>query len=152
MSSRFSGWDKGLPVELHPSSATTIMAAVELSNDGIDALFPPEIWIHVFSFLPTRDLHALLLVDRAFYRFAVPLLYESVYWKTEPRGLLRVLSSSRFLIQDTNNLIGRVRKCTVLKGDDRRCRQTSMPWDSVSPHVSQFFSFSLFSTAVTNHL
>jgi hypothetical protein len=104
-------------------------------NDGIDVLFPPEIWIHVFSFLPTRDLYSLLLVDRAFYRFAVPLLYESVYWKTEPRGLLRVLPSSHFLVQDTNNLIGRVRKCTVLKGDDRRCRQTSMPWDSVSPHV-----------------
>ena len=135
MSSRFPGWNKGLTVDPHPSSAATTMATLRLSNDGVDVLFPPEIWIHVFSFLPTRDLHALLLVDRAFYRFAVPLLYESIYWKTEPRGLLRVLSSSRFLIQNTNNLIGRVRKCTVLKGDDRRCRQTSMPWDSVSPHV-----------------
>src|SRR5258708_29105682 len=100
------------------------MAAPEHANDGIGVLFPPEIWIHVFSFLPTRDLYALLLVDPAFYRFAVPLLYESVYWKTEPRGLLRVLPSSRFLVQDTNNLVGRVRKCTVLKGDDKKCRQT----------------------------
>jgi F-box-like len=111
------------------------MAALEHPDDSIEVLFPPEIWIHVFSFLPTRDLYSLLLVDQAFYRFAVPLLYESVYWKTEPRGLLRVLPSSLFLVQDTNNLIGRVRKCTVLKGDDRRCRQTNMPWDSVSPHV-----------------
>src|SRR5258708_23007536 len=105
------------------------MAALEHPNNSIGDSFPPEIWIHVFSFLTTRDLYSLLLVDQAFYRFAVPLLHESVYWKTEPRGLLRVLPSSRFLVQDTNNLIGRVRKCTVLKGDDRRCRQTSTPWD-----------------------
>lgn len=117
------------------------MTALEHSNDGISVLFPPEIWIHVFSFLPTRDLYSLLLVDRAFYRFAVPLLYESVYWKTEPRGLLRVLPSSLFLVQDTNNLVGRVRKCTVLKGDDKRCRQTSMPWDSVSSHVRRVSPF-----------
>lgn len=127
------------------------MAALEPSNDGIDVLFPPEIWIHVFSFLPTRDLYVLLLVDRAFYRFAVPLLHESVYWKTEPRGLLRVLSSSRFLIQDTNNLIGRVRKCTIVKGDDRRCRQTSMPWDFVPPHV-RYVSLFQRSPQRTNHL
>jgi len=117
------------------------MAALEYTNDGIDALFPPEIWIHVFSFLPTRDLYSLLLVDPAFYRFSVPLLYESVYWKTEPRGLLRVLPSSHFLVQDTNNLIGRVRKCTILKGDDRRCRQTSMPWDSITPNVRRVSPF-----------
>ena len=123
------------------TNAAKTMAALEHTNDSIGVLFPPEIWIHVFSFLPTRDLYSLLLVDRPFYRFAVPLLYESVYWKTEPRGLLRVLSSSRFLVQDTNNLVGRVRKCTVLKGDDRRCRQTSMPWDSVSPHVRRVSPF-----------
>jgi hypothetical protein len=151
MSSLFPSWNKGSTVDPHYPSAATIMAALEPSSDGIDVLFPPEIWIHVFSFLPTRDLYALLLVDRAFYRFAVPLLYESVYWKTEPRGLLRVLSSSRFLIQDTNNLIGRVRKCTVVKGDDRRCRQTSMPWDFAPPHVRHV---SLFyrSPQQTNHL
>ncbi|KAG8819045.1 hypothetical protein FRC18_012213 [Serendipita sp. 400] len=102
---------------------------------------PPELWLHVLSYLLQHELLKTARLSRFFQHLALPVLYEEVHWKlTDEGGLLNESACSKALVCEWEQsleshhalgcglLVERVRKCIVNRRSSLRRRNA---------HISQ---------------
>lgn len=110
---------------------------------------PPELWLHILSFLRTAELLDVVCLSSTFYHLALPLLYENVSWVvSDEQAFLKSSPCTQALVREmlamdggtsqmgerrNGSLFEHVRACRIVRSfssfaqSAARSRQASRP-------------------------